>query len=218
MSGHAFVVHADLTKLACDYYLIPTDEWLDVGAHWSRFGDPPTPLPESWGSAGVRVTDARPLNDGVTVRWVNTGTVPGADPVSWLEEGVRQALDRAGTDLQRAAGGRYRRERPLLGMPVFGTGEGGYADVRGEVLDMLRRVTNEIVHTDAFDIAIVCRQRSDYAAVQSREARLESSRVALTAEQVQVADMLGAQVRPAGWCCFSVLESAFRPACPVGLR
>ncbi len=33
-TGHVFVVHADLTKLACDYYLIPTDADLDVGRHW----------------------------------------------------------------------------------------------------------------------------------------------------------------------------------------
>lgn len=195
MPGHVFVVHADLTKLACDYYLVPTDRGLDVGDHWNRFGEPPRPLPEGWGSDRVRVTTRRQLDDGVAVRWVNTGSVPDADPVSWLEDGVRQALDRAAEDLQDNAGGRYRRGRPLVGVPVFGTGEGGYAHVRGKVLDMLLRVTNEVVRTASYDIAIVCRQRSDYAAVQSRSARLESSGTALGAAQVETADMLGEQAR-----------------------
>jgi len=193
--GHVFVVHADLTKLACDYYLIPTDAGLDVGRHWrGRFGSPRSDLPVAKVSETDRVTNARTLHDGARVRWVDTGYVHDAS-LEWLEDGVRQALSEVEADLRDATGGRNRRARPLVGMPVFGTGAGGYDGIRGDVLDMLLELTHSIAAIAAFDIVIVCYDRSDYAALQSRPKRLEQSTAALSDEQLKVADSLGARAR-----------------------
>ena len=196
--GHVFVVHADLTKLACDYYLIPTDASLDVGRHWrGKFGSPRSDLPVAKVSETDRVTNARTLHDGARVRWVDTGGVPDArsERMGWLEDGVRQALSDVEADLRDVTGGRNRRARPLVGMPVFGTGAGGYDGIRGEVLDMLLELTHGIAASAAFDIVIVCYDRSDYAALQSRPKRLELSSAALSVKQREVADSLGARAR-----------------------
>jgi len=196
--GHVFVVHADLTKLACDYYLIPTDASLDVGRHWrGKFGSPRSDLPVAKVSDTDRVTNARTLHDGARVRWVDTGSVPDArsEPLGWLEDGVRQAFSEVDADLRDVAGGRNRRARPLVGMPVFGTGAGGYDGIRGEVLDMLLELTHGIAAGAAFDIVIVCYDRSDYAALQARPKRLELSSGALSRKQLEVADSLGERAR-----------------------
>jgi len=193
--GHVFVVHADLTKLACDYYLIPTDAGLDVGPHWhGRFGTPRSDLPVAEFSGTDRVTNARTLHDGARVRWVDTEYVHDAS-LEWLKDGVRQALSEVEADLRGATGGRNRRAHPLVGMPVFGTGAGGYDGIRGEVLDMLLELTRDIAASAAFDIVIVCYDRSDYAALQARPKRLKLSSAALSNKQLEVADRLGERAR-----------------------
>jgi len=129
-ASHVFVVQADLTKLACDYYLIPTD-------------------------ASYHVRE----------------------------------------DRGDATHARYQRARPLLGMPVFGTGAGGFDNVRGQVLDMILELTHDVVESASFDIAIVCSDRSDYAALQARPKRLELSSDSLRGQQMEIADELGAMAR-----------------------
>jgi hypothetical protein len=192
--GHVFVVQGDLTKLACDAYLIPTDVGCFVTDYWTTsFGYPPADLPADWSNVGNRVTRAVGQRDGqATVRWVNTGSIPGTRPVEWLETGIRQALLAAGADVELGRVARNKRARPLIGMPMFGTGAGGFGGVRGEVLDMLLQVTHEIAETADFDIVLVCQQRSDYAALQGRPARLSLSESSLTAELAEAADELGA--------------------------
>lgn len=194
--GHVFVVHADLTKLACDEYLIPTDVHRQVTGHWRAFG-PPGPVPEGWGDDGRRVTEPRELSAEESrwlVRWVNTGSVKGRDPVDWVAEGLRQALAAATSDLRDRAP-RYGRARPLLGMPLFGVGEGGFDGVRGKVLAALLAVAQEFARDAAFDIVFVCYRRADYAAMQSRTARLDATASLLSEEHRRAADDLGKKAR-----------------------
>ena len=93
--------------------------------------------PPGWGDTGVRVTDATREGDpgpGRLMRWVNTGSIPSrADQrVGWLLEGIRQALDAAGESVHKPP--INGRARALVGLPLFGTGAGGFDAVRGEVL------------------------------------------------------------------------------------
>lgn len=193
--GHVFVVHADLTKLACDVYLVPTDVHLWVTGHWHAFGTPLSQNPPGWANDGRRVTDLAPAHDGeALVGWVNTGSLPDRDPVDWLTEGVRQALDEAG---KRLAGRtpRHGRVRPLVGLPVFGIGEGGFGGKRGEVLGELFGFLADYVRTVEFDVAFVCRRRSDYAALQNQPQRLVAADASLSADHLVEAERLGAMVR-----------------------
>jgi hypothetical protein len=52
--GHTFVVQGDLTRLACDLILIPTDARGGVTGDFSDLGHP---LPPSWSRDHARVTD-----------------------------------------------------------------------------------------------------------------------------------------------------------------
>lgn len=194
--GHVFVVHADLTKLACDEYLIPTDVHRHVTGHWGVFGRPGA-VPDGWGDDGRRVTDPVEKEAGESrrlVRWVNTGSVEGRDPVGWVAEGLRQALAAAASDL-RGRPPRYGRARPLLGLPLFGVGAGGFDGVRGEVLAALLAVAHEAARHAPFDIVFVCYRRADYAAMQSRPTRLNAVDSLLTQEHLRVADDLGRMAR-----------------------
>jgi hypothetical protein len=165
---HTFVVQADLTKLACDVVLVPTDVFLKVTAPWKGLGQPCKP--SGWNNSGVRVTSAtRDPRCGQSrlVHWVNTGSVPSLADVEWLVDGVRQALDAAG-DTVHDRPILNGRSRPLVGLPLFGTGAGGYDAVRGEVLDAILTECETAAGRHGYDVVIACRHRSDYAALQAR--------------------------------------------------
>lgn len=191
--ARTFVVQTDLTRLACDLVLVPTDAGLHVTEHWLQFG-PPRP-PSGWGSYGIRVTDAIDESGGEQgrlVRWVNTGSVPSLADVGWLLAGVRQALA-AAADSLRARQPLNGRARPLVGLPLFGTGAGGYDAVRGQVLEGILAECDAAAARFGYDVVIACRKRSDYAALQAQ--RLSRARPALAPELEAEADRLGDLVR-----------------------
>lgn len=162
------MVQADLTKLACDVVLLPTDLFLDVRPQWTDLGQPCKP--SGWNNSSVRVTSATgdpSCGQSRLVHWVNIGSVPALADVKWLVEGVRQALDAAGDTLHDKSilNG---RGRPLVGLPLFGTGAGGYDAVRGEVLDAILTECETAAGRHGYNLVIACRHRSDYAALQAR--------------------------------------------------
>ena len=101
------------------------------------------------------------------MHWVNVGSVPALADVEWLVEGVRQAFDAAG-DTVHDKSILNGRVRPLVGLPLFGTGAGGYDAVRGEVLDAILTECETAAKRHGYDVVIACRHRSDYAALQAR--------------------------------------------------
>lgn len=165
--GHTFVVQGDLTRLACDLILIPTDGSGSVTKGFSELG---YPLPPGWSKDHARVTDPVFEHGAANrrlMRWVNVGSVPSLAHVEWLLEGVRQALDAAGESLT----GRTPlndRACPLVAMPLFGTGAGGFDAVRGEVLDGILAACEEAADRHGYDVVVACWRRSDYAALQAR--------------------------------------------------
>ena len=200
--AHTFVVQADLTKLACDLVLLPTDLGLDVRKHWTILGQPRRP--SCWSNSGVRVTDAIPergSEHGRLARWVNTGSIPSLAKVEWLLEGVRQALDGAGASV-RAKPPLNARARPLVGLPLFGTGAGGFDAVRGEVLDGILAECDAATTRHGYNLVIACRLRSDYAALQARRRRQNVGSPALPGNLMAEAARLGAVARTGGLALF----------------
>ena len=207
--AHTFVVHADLTKLACDLVLVPTDAGLQVSAPWKGFGQPGKP--PGWGNQGVRVTEAireGAAGQGRLIRWVNTGTVPSLADRRWLLDGVEEALVAAGESVQTTH--LNGRARALVGLPLFGTGAGGFDAVRGEVLGEILRTSEEMSARYGYDVVITCWHRSDYAALQkwrlehdspftsmSRELTTEAVRLGKLARNQQLTLFLGAGVSQA---------------------
>ena len=125
MSGHVFVLHADLLRLECDAWLLPGDSRSFVERYW-KVG-PAGDLsawewpPEFWAQ------DARSValeGDRDAPRPFLTHVGGGSRrPAEWFVEGAVEFVRVACVDLaRRGAPPRRRRQRPLLAMPIVGTG------------------------------------------------------------------------------------------------
>src|SRR5436305_4938806 len=169
--GHVFVVGADLTRLACDDVLVPTDRTLRVAPSWSGLLPPELVTEEaaegtcvgalSW-SGGDRVL-AVPGESPRRVWLVDTVDDHGQG-LPWLLDGAREALAAVA---ERTVGAPvHGRARRLVGLPALGTGWGGAAGQRGALLQQLLPVLREAADEHGFDVALVLRGPSDLAAAQ----------------------------------------------------
>ncbi|WP_456598712.1 SIR2 family protein [Blastococcus sp. SYSU DS0616] len=203
MSGHVFVVGADLTQLSCDDVLVPTDRSLRVARDWCSL------LPEelitdrqadgncvglSW-SGDERVLEVP--DEGPRRAWLVDTVDGGADGsgsrgLSWLLDGAREALAAvARREVPEPVHGRARR---LVGLPALGTGWGGAAGERGSLLQQLLPVLREAAQEHGFDVALVLRRPSDLAAAQ-RVRRGEEEGWDLPGHLRQLAEDLGDRAR-----------------------
>ncbi|SNR55363.1 SIR2 family NAD-dependent protein deacylase [Blastococcus mobilis] len=202
MSGHVFVVGADLTRLSCDDVLVPTDRTLRVAPGWCPLL--PSGVVTGHVADGACVGlewsgDERVLEvpgDGDRRVWlVDTVADSGPDghgSLPWLLDGARQALAAvARRDVPRPAHGRARR---LVGLPALGTGWGGAAGQRGALLQQLLPVLREAAAEHGFDVALVLRGTSDLAAAQ-RVRRGEDTGWDLPDDLRVLAEQLGEKAR-----------------------
>lgn len=169
MAGHLFIIRGDVRRIACDGWLLPSDAALTVEDYWVEdFPD----------LADLRGPDNRlkvepPLGDWRSFRllpwseeappvWVtDMGAWPGT-PVEWFVEGVRAFLRGASSD----EGPRNGRAKPLFVLPLVGTGGGGAADVKGEVVDALLDALLAEVQQRDVDVALVTHGGAAFAAAQ----------------------------------------------------
>ena len=174
-----FVTRGSLTSLACDAILVPS------GTRNGRFGDVSggwsVPLPRDDAGYVVPAPDReRRVVEVVSGEggrdpavWVGHTGDTGEEPAKWygaaLAQFVREAAPRvAASDVGRPLGD----PRPLLGVPLVGTGEGGMAHRKGEVvLAVIRAILDELARTDT-DVVLVLRRSEDYAAAQQARAWL----------------------------------------------
>ncbi len=198
VSGHVFVVGADLTRLVCDDVLVPTGRSLRVAGSWREL------LP------GELVADEDDEGVCVDLQWSGAERVlevPGAGSrrvwlldtvddrgrgLDWLLEGAREALAAvARREVTEPVHGRARR---LVGLPALGTGWGGAAGRRGDLLQQLLPVLREAAAEHGFDVALVLRGPSDLAAAQ-RIRRGEGGGWDLPEPLWALAEQLGDQAR-----------------------
>jgi hypothetical protein len=173
MSGHLFIVQGDLTQLYCDHWALPCDERLFVSRSWRgtplwkraelrrRLRLTKRQLPGAWGPDGLR---AIPMLDwaGPARPWLtNVGFGPEGD-VGWFVEGARQFVREAAK-----MGGALERARPLLALPIVGTGYGGARWAAGELLRPLLAMLLEQVAVLEVDVALVAFEPADFAAAQA---------------------------------------------------
>ncbi|MFQ1003963.1 SIR2 family protein [Modestobacter sp. SSW1-42] len=220
MSGHVFVVGADLIRLSCDDVLVPTDRGMRVDASWlpllpagalAASDDDGATVAGSW-APGARVREVPGC--GERRAWL-VDTVEHEDDggrgLSWLLEGAHEALAAvARRPVERPAHGRARR---LVGLPALGTGWGGAAGRRGALLQQLLPVLRQAAAEHGYDVALVLRRPSDLAAAQ-RVRRAEGGGWALPASLRQVAEELGARARAGELAVFlgaGVSAAAGRP-------
>ncbi len=185
-AGHLFAFQGDLTRVACDAWLMPSDGRLKiVRRHWCETN--PWPLPygagqarggapgASWGDRLVLpASEIAPDHDDPRDLWIGnvgrrglTAAHAGRVTRAYLREALA-ALD--GRE-------RYvrRRERPLLAMPLIGTGMGGGRRRSAAVLEAVVEEAAQFVSAHRADVALVAHSAEDHAAIQGlRRARLGS--------------------------------------------
>ena len=179
MSGHVFVVGADLTRLSCDDVLVPTGRTLRVAASWRALL--PAELVSDEDDEGVCVDlswsgEERVLavpGEGPRQAWLLDTVDDCGRGLDWLLDGARQALAAvARRQVDRPVHGRARR---LVGLPALGTGWGGAAGRRGDLIQQLLPVLREAADEHGFDVALVLRGPSDLAAAQRIRRGAEAS-------------------------------------------
>jgi hypothetical protein len=195
MSGHVFVARADLTKLACDAVMPACDSNLDITRAWQPFLPADLPAGEhGW----LRLPDG--ARRGSVVALPQTASVadgPWAVPVIAIEvdgentprsvaESFARGLRSIAADLPKGAG----RVRPLVGVPLVGTSDGGLGGERGDLIDRLLPALREIASECGIDIALALRDHRDFVAAQARRTH-PGEWEDLTADQRELADTLG---------------------------
>jgi hypothetical protein len=170
VSGHVFVVGADLTRLVCDDVLVPSDAHLLVDRGWLPLLDEDAVTEQQADQVRVRGEwrDGQrvlPVDGGAAgVPWL-VDTVGDEDRgLDWLLDGARQALAAvAERPVEAPLHGRARR---LVALPALGTGWGAAAGNRGELLEQLLPVLTEAAAAFDYDVALVLHEPSDLAAAQ----------------------------------------------------
>ncbi|MDP9417400.1 MAG: SIR2 family protein [Actinomycetota bacterium] len=168
-TGRVYVVQGDLTRLTCHDVLVPTDAGLSIEETWRSLvtrEDAAACVPRhEWGDDGLRCCRVSGGDDADERRvWVvNVGSWDDK-PLRWYLDGVEQAFERLTAD------GPGRSGRRLIALPLIGTGEGGLAERRGELISELLGVLDEQARKHGLDVALVTWSRSDYAAVQALRA------------------------------------------------
>ena len=138
------------------------------------------PVPDDWGSDGRRVLRVDGWWDEPSpVTWLANVTSRDA-PIEWYLTALDQFVDDALADLRTSARAPAARDRPLLGLPVIGTGGGGAARQRGEMIHrLLGRMEAHTRRADV-DLVLVTNDDASFAAAQwARRHRLTSSEAPL---------------------------------------
>ncbi|MBX2802387.1 MAG: SIR2 family protein [Myxococcales bacterium] len=163
MAGHLFVVHGDLRTLHCDHWLLPVDSGLSASRSWNRtatwkqiWPDLPRYIPD--GSRVLEVPWTGPRRP-----WPTNVASGSRTAASWQARSVREFLVAAAAAGPTLEG----RERPLLALPVVGTGYGGKRRWAGDVLRAILPEIYDCLQELHVDVALVTWTEQDFAAAQA---------------------------------------------------
>jgi hypothetical protein len=160
--GHVFVARGDLRTLACDAVLIPTDDACRIGASWHDVvPSVPSPGP-TWPEEPWRLEPVTRSPTAPRVWLVATAQLAerGGDR-SAVERALEVLLDRVERFVAVAAASARAegsdRPRPLLAVPVVGTGAGGLRARPGGVVSALLERLSGAARAHETDIVVVAR-------------------------------------------------------------
>jgi hypothetical protein len=190
VNGHVFLTWGDLTRLACDAWIVPTDAHLFIEEPWTSFVRAPAHAPGSWVADGRRVVRGEATrDDDARVPWLLDVAGNQRTDVAWYVDGVRQAVDTAAAELAGRAA-LFGRARPLVALPLVGGRYGGLAKRAGAVVAELLPVLGDLAAAHALDIALVLFNGQAFTAAQT-----ERRRRALPADSAEFDAGAGAQVQ-----------------------
>src|SRR5215470_2999367 len=166
--GHVFVVHGDLMALGCDAWLVPGGH--GPGQTWKKA--PPEkrlPRPESYGVPGGTRSCLLAVTEPPEPLPFLTDIVAGdRQSPEWWVQGAREFVRTASEDLRdRQRAPVYGRERPLLALPLVGTGGGGAVHYSGELVHLLLEALREEARVTGVDVALVLLEGPAWAAAQN---------------------------------------------------
>jgi hypothetical protein len=159
--GHLFVTRGDLTQLACDGVLVPTDAARSVTGSWRRLIQTVPPAPDGWPEQPLPVVtgDARPnvwLVATAALREAGGTTEQVEEALALLLRRVERFVTYAAEALSTGARDQGR-SRPLLALPIVGTGSGGLRARPGAVIRELVEQLGAAIDRLGVDIALVAR-------------------------------------------------------------
>lgn len=186
MPGHVFITRGDLRKLCCDAWLVPTDEGLGVRWVWreaaskslldhlERLHRREAQLPRGWGNDGIRVIAFEDWPKEPRPYLVNVGGPPPFEYANsdsdWYMEGVHQFFEEV-SRVEPRCGRVTGRQKPLVALPLVGTGHGGAGDIKGTIVDALLQTLNKEAGKHDIDVVLVTDSDPMHAAAQHARRR-----------------------------------------------
>lgn len=179
MHGHLFIINGDLTKIACDAILIPTDDELTIEPIWAAIEDQHEDELAELRRDGIKTWGSKKVLRLARMKkkpWVWLGNIGqfGDDSgfevfESTLEEFVKKSARAIKID--------DRRNRiqnwpvPRVAVNVLGSEKGGGAHRKGDLVRGLVQTLTALAHNYGVDIVLVTFGVKPYAAAQ--RARLQ---------------------------------------------
>lgn len=157
-TGHLFVVHGRLESIGCDATIVPTDGAFHLERYWGPLlgtTDVGALRPPGWGPGGV----ARSAG-GEAIWFLDVAT----QDIATLVRQARRALHAVADEGLRPGDG---RALPLVALPVLGSGGGGFAHVKGDLLTALLEMMTTEAAERGIDVAFVASDPSAFAALQA---------------------------------------------------
>lgn len=173
-AGQLFITRGDLTRLCCDAWLLPADAAAHVAregwvAHDEVLASLRGPdgrmgieLPAEWRRDELRTLQVHPGGERQGAPWLTSTGRRAVEP-SWYGDGVEQFIRAAAATVEVP---RYGRVKPLLGVPLVGTGYGGARTFRGDVVEVLVERLAALVAECEVDVALVLADDRSHAAAQ----------------------------------------------------
>lgn len=165
MTGHLFIVNGDLTKIACDAILIPTDPGFNIEKPWKRLlAD--REIPTTWDGSRLAPIDRSGKEPHI---WLGNVGLPGN---KWdfkpFKPTVTRFVEKASEAARKVEDGNriYPWPKPRLAVNVIGSGRGGGFGKKGELVRGLIQTLQELAVKHDVDILLVTFGEKPYAAAQ----------------------------------------------------
>ena len=172
-----FIIQGDLRRVGVDAWLLPSSPELSITSSWLEGASEAVqarvsedrrlrvPVPDDWGSDGRRVLRVDGWwEEPSPATWLANVTSREA-PIEWYLAALDQFVEAALADLA-SSNSPSSRDRPLLGLPVIGTGGGGAARQRGRMIRRLLERMESHTRRAEVDLVLVTNDDASFAAAQ----------------------------------------------------
>lgn len=177
-TGHVFVTRGNITRLAVDAWVLPTDRTVSIRDSWfskTFTRDRVQKADQTGHLADFRAEQvlavALPSKGGLPTPVLTAVPYEGSRGFAALKERLE-----AGLSVAAEAAKAKSPERPIIATPAFGVRGGGADRKRGEVIAGILQIADQIAESHQVDVVVCLRQDVDHALAQrARRAQWESS-------------------------------------------